>query len=162
MANLTVIEGGGPPDRPAAAARHELRMTIVEALRALARGEDPEGRIATHLAAFSEQASAAKTPLYSIVADVIAEMNRDLVAEGKVDGVIAEIDRVATSSLWLVAERCCDDGFAKSRESKRLDNLLHAIEAMAVGRESRQRARGSSYFQWLIKQHFPRMRRKKK
>jgi hypothetical protein len=162
MANLTVIEGGGPPDHMAAAARHEPRMTIIELLRALAPGEDPEGLIATRLAAFTEQASATKVPLSSIVTDMITEMNHEVLSEGKDDGVIADIDHVVISSLWAASESCCEDGLAKARASKRLFNLLHAIEALIVGKERRSRARGSSYFQWRPKQHFPKARSKKK
>jgi hypothetical protein len=78
MANWTVIEGGGgdPPDRDAVFARQALRMMIVEVLRALARGNDPELRIVNLLVDFTKHANSMKTPLWSVIAEVISEMNK--------------------------------------------------------------------------------------
>jgi hypothetical protein len=73
-------------------ARRTLRMMIVEVLRALARGDDLDQRIVKNLGEFLERARSMKTPLPSIIADVISEMNKELTREGPRDDVEAEIE----------------------------------------------------------------------
>jgi hypothetical protein len=87
MADFTVIEGGGsgPPENEAVDAGRAFRMMIVEVLRALARGDDPEERIASLLVDFTRHASSMKTPLSSVIADVISELHEEVIREGPRD-----------------------------------------------------------------------------
>jgi hypothetical protein len=154
MTKLTVIEGGGPPDHEAERARSALRMVIVEALRALARGDDRDRRIVKYLADFMEHAPAMMASASSIVDDVISEMSKSIASDDG-DDVHAEIDDIVTSALFVAAEVCCDDGLAKARASKRMRDLRQDIETHIVGRETRSRASGWSFLQSLIKNNFP-------
>jgi hypothetical protein len=161
MANLTAIEGGGGPPRDweAESARRALRMMIVEVLRALARGDDPEQRIIKLLVDFTKQANAMKTPLSSVIAEVISDMNKEVVREDMRDDGESEIEDVISSALAVAAELCTDDGFAKARISKRMGHLRFDIEQHVIARETMARSNGRSYLLPLIKREFPKERK---
>ena len=163
MAKLTVIDGNGPPrgprDREGDYARHFLRMTIIEVLRALVRGDDPENKIAKNLSEFSKHASISSTPLHAIVETVISEMHQSFVRHSFDDPAV-EIERIMASSLQVVAEMCCDDNGASGRRSRREWALLERIEHHLIERERRSREQGRSYFQSLTERHFPKQRKR--
>jgi hypothetical protein len=52
-----------------------LRRLVIEILRSLARGNDPEARIARELVEFSKTASRMSTPLHQIVDQLLAELS---------------------------------------------------------------------------------------
>jgi hypothetical protein len=83
--DFTVIEGGGrgPDDPLDIDARHHLRRLVIEILRTLARGNDPEARIARELVEFSRTASRMSTPLHQIVDQLLAELSAELEPEGR-------------------------------------------------------------------------------
>ena len=85
MRDFTVIEGGGrgPDDQLDIDARHHLRRLVIEILRTLARGNDPEARIARELVEFSRTASQMSTPLHQIVDQLLAEASAELEPEGR-------------------------------------------------------------------------------
>jgi hypothetical protein len=161
MANWTVIEGGGgdPPDRDAVFARQALRMMIVEVLRALARGNDPELRIVNLLVDFTKHANSMKTPLWSVIAEVISEMNKEVVREGARDDGEGGIEDIIRSALAVAGELCTDDGFAKARISKKMGYLRFDIEQHIIARETMARSNGRSYLLPLIKRKFPKERK---
>jgi hypothetical protein len=161
MADLTVIEGGGagrpPPDGEAESARRALRMMIVELLRALARGDDPELRIASLIVDFTRHASLMKTPLPSVVADVISAMSKEVTRQGPRGE--ADLEHVVSSALAVAGEICTDDAFAPMRIERKTSHLRLRIEQHIMDRETMAREYGQSYLVPLIKQEFPRQKK---
>jgi hypothetical protein len=153
--DFTVIEGGGrgPDDPLDIDARHHLRRLVIEILRSLARGNDPEARIARELVEFSKTASRMSTPLHQIVDQLLAELSAELEPEGR-DHII-ELSYIVSSALGLAAETFCEDGFAKARRSDRTAGLRAMIDEHIVGRERRSREGGWSYLGKLLHDRFP-------
>jgi hypothetical protein len=148
MAKLTLIEGGGkgggPTDPGGQTTRHVLRQLVIEILRAVARGNDSEGRIATPLRRLIEVAPTAKTPLASIVDDVLQDFAKRITPDRAED-----FGPIVIQSLRVAAETCCDDSAAQGRMSRREDDLRHAIESYVRTQERRARENGWSYVSQL-------------
>ena len=166
MTKLTVIDGGGagrgPPERPdyeAQQARYHLQYFMIEAMRALARGDDNQGRLARELVQFFRHVSAAEASVASIVEPVVADMHKELASSRELPRLRGEIEDIVLSSLRVAAETCCTDTAASGRRSSREDRLRHDIEAHLMEHERRSRENGWSYVGSLIQRSFPGERR---
>lgn len=137
---FTVIEGGGrgPPDRHAAMARHHLQMLIIETLRSLARGDDPQDRVAGQLEQLFEHLTGTEVPLRSIVRDVVTDLNKKLDHGAERDIFEDKIEPIVLAALQVAAEALADDPAAKGRLSGRQQRLRAVIESQV--RERKQRA----------------------
>lgn len=140
VGKFTVIEGGGqgPPDRHGAMARHHLHMLILETLRALTRGTDPEERISTHLEQLVEHLIAADIPITSVVKDVIVDLNKRLDHRDERDIFEERTEPIVLAALQVAAEALANDPAAKGRLSGRQQRLRAAIESQI--HEHKQRA----------------------
>lgn len=146
MPEFTVIEGGGGRDAQgrrdydADLAQQTLSTLAVELLRALARGDDREGRVSHAVAEFSRYASQTEKPLYQIVQKAVSELHTEAlqyrVEEHESEN---EVRQILTAALRVTAESMASDNGAKGRRSKRLDALNSAIKERDVGREDRRR-----------------------
>ena len=152
MADITTIEGGGQPNLKESLEARAFRLLIVEILRAIARGDDLNGRIADNLADLAKHMSATDTPFNTIVNGTVAELHQKLSSK---DPAIPEADRIMLASLELAAETCAVDGFAKARAGKREDTLITAIERYMINAERRSRENGWSYMGKMMDDRFP-------
>jgi hypothetical protein len=157
MTKLTSIEGGGGgrKDHHDGWSRHFLHSLIIELLRALARGDDLEGRVVRDLQELINHASATSTPLAEIVDDVIPGLHKDIFPEAMRSRQYGSSEAILQSCLRVVAEACCHDGAARGRRSRRERALESSIEQYIVENEKRSRANNWSYLGRLIDHHLP-------
>src|SRR5712691_265869 len=136
-------------------ARHHLHLLIVEILRAVARGDDLQGRVTRELVAFIECAGKTQTPLPTIVDDVITELHKDIVPQRDVPDYQDEIEDIVLASLRVAAEACCHDPAASARRLQREHILKSRVESYIIGCERRAREHERSYVRSLIRDQLP-------
>jgi hypothetical protein len=157
MPDFTVIDGGGkgrpPDDYTRRLAADALRTLLIEILRSIARGDDPERRVIKSLATFFDRiAEASDHP--AIIDDVLREMHSNLAISETEFKYRRGVPEIVVAALQLAAEKSSIDEFAKSRANKRRETLRHAIESYICGIEDESRERGGSYLKDFLKIHF--------
>jgi hypothetical protein len=146
--------GGEPPDYNTPNARYRLRKLAVEIMRAVARGDDPTGRVYDELQALSVHLSKSQATIDEVFGATFREMNEEIEPRG--DDYDGEIGAILAAALQVAAERSAEDPAARGRASKREERLRFVIEQFILGREERSRKNaGSSYLGKLLKQNFP-------
>jgi hypothetical protein len=164
MSKFTVIAGGGKPLDPYESwAREHFRRTVIEILRALARGEDHTGRVLAELNEFLRhvQEMGPRDQIHQAVDSVFESMSTDLasvIQAGRAD----ETRQVVVNSLRVAAETCAQDDGARARKSRRMSELQASIECLLVDREERARAHGGSCLRNLLSNYLPSKRRLRK
>ncbi len=159
VAKFTVIPGGGREREPPGVlqARRHFRQLIVELLRAIARGDDYESRVARELLEFTDHAVASKAPLRTIIDPVLADLQKRIAPEQKdiTSHYMRQISDIVFASLQVAAEVGCTDGFAKARLSGRTSALEADIKEYIVEHERRSRENKWSFLSNLLQKHFP-------
>lgn len=139
-----VIEGGGPrppDDFDMQLAAQSLRTLLIELLRAVARGNDPERRVTVQLIELYKLLGKPGMMVDTVVASLLQDVHSDLKGADNSDEVDREIERIVLASLQLVAEKLCWDDAAQGRTSQRERTLVLRIEARQQGMEARPRPR---------------------
>jgi hypothetical protein len=137
VSKFTVIEGGGPPDRDAGAARYHLQQAIVEILRSLVRGYDTQDRISVHLNEVIRHLNNTEASLKTVVSDSILELHKELNHPGERGHFVEETEAIVLCALQVAAEAMAVDPGAKGRLSKRQSQLQSAIDHRILRREQR-------------------------
>lgn len=159
MPDFTVIEGGGksppPDDFNRRLAAQAFRVAMVEMLRAIVRGNDPQHRVIQSLADFYGMLAATQDQL-GVIDDVIATMHANIPKDETEFKYRRAIPEIIESSLRLIAEKSAHDEFARSRANKNREKLESAILSYTCGLEDRSREDGGSYLKDILTTHFGR------
>jgi hypothetical protein len=161
--NFKLIEGGGrgPPKRDDLLFQQHLHAMLVEILRGIARGNDPQDRIATHfraLVALGPEVSS----LSICIAEVLERINKDINPQDPSDEWRQDTDELVIRSLRLAAEESVNDDGAKGRASRRRSDVDRYIDHLIIGHESRARENGWSWIGRLLHVNFPPKRSAKR
>jgi len=157
MPDFTVIDGGGrgrpPDDYHRARAADAMRVLIVELLRAIARGNDPQGRVLKGVAELYDRL--AETTGHSTIVDgVVAGFHSNLTTGETKHEYRYEIPDIIRAALQLAAEKSSNDEFTNSRTRERREKLHRMIESYICGLEEQSREEGGSYLKDFMKTHF--------
>lgn len=120
-------------------ARHRLHSLVIELLRVLARGDDSQQRVFSHLVELVEHLSKTHTPHALLVDEVMAELYDELTAKPGESEYEADIRSVVISSLRVAAESLADDPAAVGRRRSRKNDLDRDIKQLIVRREKQAR-----------------------
>jgi hypothetical protein len=146
MPDFTVIDGGGEkkPKKSYSDAAYHLEALLIEALRALGRGDDGRLSFAQSLISFYQSVAEAEEPLPEIVHQALSTLY---------DRAFAPSDRIwednmrsiVRGALASAAELMARDELAVARQSKRRTELISSIETYILDEEERCRDLGSNY-----------------
>jgi len=149
MARSTVNDGEMTPEERTELAREALDRLLIEMLRSLARGGDPDRNVLAAMNDFIEHATDAAPPVAAIINGQMGVMY-DRALRQRHDGSFDdERKAILEASLRVVAESLASDKAARGRRSTREKALTYAIEELVLSREERSRANGWSYLQRL-------------
>ena len=155
MPEFTVIQGGGNGlDFESEVAQQAFEQLIIEALRAIARGDDRDFRVVDALIAFTQRLDTAKTPLPTIIQNVFASLHERTFSEGEPAARERDLKDIVRASLKFAAETMALDSAARGRLSSRRSDLTTLIEHYVIGREERARENANrSYLSDLAERH---------
>jgi hypothetical protein len=155
MPKFEVIEGGGRRrDVKADMARSRMKTLIIELLRAVARGSDPENRVGRTLIDLFHYMSATDVPVYFITSTPIADAHKSITEDIDPGGHHTEIADMVLASLKVAAEGGTSDSFSAGRKSQAEAKLSRAVERHIIGNERRSRQHDWSYLDRLLKDNF--------
>jgi hypothetical protein len=156
-----VIEGGGPrppSDFDVVLAKQALRTLVIELLRAIARGNDPQDRVTIQVIEFYRHLAKPGIDIDPVVQTVLKDLNSILttaeMSTRASDDPDREIEHIILSSFQVAAEQFCLDDAAEGRASQRMRRLENRIEARLRGREKRSRAHGGSFVKEFLERNF--------
>jgi hypothetical protein len=162
MPEFTVIGGGEPHDFEADMVRRAFTRLVTSIFRAAANGHDYEYRIHDALMSLCEHSGASRTPLVSILDEMIPSMHEELFLKNRPALFEPEMLGMVRDSLRIAAETIARDAAAATRAMSRLSDLQRSIERYMVAREIFSRSNsGRSYLASFAERHLGKMGRKK-
>jgi hypothetical protein len=142
-----VIEGGGqrpPGDFDVQMAVQSLRHLMIELLRAVARGDDPQHRVADRMLELYRNLGKTGIMVDAVVNAFLSDAYADIAGAGEEseresDDADREIEDIVLASFQLAAEKLCLDDAAQGRASQRERRLEGRIEARLRGIKERSK-----------------------